>query len=94
MPDRRITHVAIKLNGVVWSLPKPSRHHHVYALINLMWRHEHHGQRDDGERDVQWFLDEEGRFLTRDEAFEVACAASQIKNGRIIGGCLTSEDLW
>ena len=28
-----ITHVAIKYNGVVYSLPKPNRHHHVIRSI-------------------------------------------------------------
>ncbi len=89
----RITQVAIRINGALWTLPCPYRHGHIYAAYSLLWRPEL-GRRSDGEEDVQGFLDDSGRFLTRDEACEVAHAAGQIKNGRIIGGCLTSEDLW
>lgn len=31
-----ITHVAIKYNGKVYSLPKPNRHHHVIRMIGGM----------------------------------------------------------
>jgi len=28
-----ITHVAIRHQGKIWSLPKPNRHHHIISLI-------------------------------------------------------------
>jgi hypothetical protein len=42
----------------------------------------------------QGFLDESGRYLTRRQAEVSAHVNSQVKAGRIIGGALTSEDLW
>lgn len=42
----------------------------------------------------QGFLDDTGKYLTRQEAEVVARQCNQIKNGEIIGGELTSEDLW
>ena len=43
---------------------------------------------------TQGFLTSTGRFVNRAEGLEVATEANQIKNGKIIGGELTSEDLW
>lgn len=90
-----ITHVALKLNGIVWSLPRPYRHQHVYAQANLLWRPEHSNGRDreDCEHDVQGFLDSNGRFLTRAEARELALANGQLGIDKRYG-VLTSEDLW
>ncbi len=84
-----ITHVACRLNGVVWSLPKPFRHHHVLKMMfdhGTVW--------NDGDEKSQGFLDASGTYLTRREAEENAFANYQVKNGALIGGILTSEDLW
>ena len=85
-----ITHVACSVAGVVWSLPKPYRHDSVLRLIGEMSPVKY----NDADEHSQGFLDEDGRYLTRDQAWVNADLNGQIKNGRIIGGCLTSEDLW
>jgi hypothetical protein len=41
----------------------------------------------------QGFVDETGKFLNRDEALKIAQETGQLTKP-IIGGCLTSEDLW
>lgn len=85
-----LTHVAIMHEGKVWSLPRPYRHHHVMRVINYL---DETGETKtvDG---TQGFLDASGRFLTRQQALVSADINGQIKNGKIIGGVLTSEDLW
>lgn len=93
MADLRITHVAIRFGDTTWSLPKPFRHHHIFAMVSLLWRPEM-GIREDREEDEQGFLDSGGRFLTRAEAGVLARDAGQLRNGKQIAECLTSEDLW
>jgi hypothetical protein len=44
--------------------------------------------------DSQGFLDADGKYLNRKDGEVRALATGQIKNGKIIGGVLTSEDLW
>lgn len=81
---RKITHVAIKYKGKVYSLPKPNRHHHVIRMIGGIKG-----------PDTQGFLDDAGNFLDRFEALEVALAAGQVIDlDSIMSGCLFSEDLW
>lgn len=41
----------------------------------------------------QGFLTNKNRFLTRAEAYELVIENGQLKN-KLIGGVLTSEDLW
>lgn len=83
-----ITHVAIMRHGVIYSLPKPNRHHNVFAI---MPKHE-----DREKHDIQGFLDESGRFLTRDEAYILAKSSGQLNRrpGGYDGNLLFSEDLW
>lgn len=91
-----ITHVAMRFQGKIWSLPRPYRHHHIIRIIMYL-----DGQFGDGDLtavdaygDDQGFLDASGRYLTRKQAQVSAAINDQIKNGKIIGGVLTSEDLW
>lgn len=42
---------------------------------------------------VQGFLTNKNRFLTRKEALDLVRSNGQLKN-KLIGGVLTSEDLW
>lgn len=93
LPGRRppLTHVAIRFEGKVWSLPRPYRHHHIIGMIrHLDPTVESVNCRDED----QGFLDASGRYLTRKQAQISAGVNDQIKNGKIIGGVLTSEDLW
>lgn len=86
-----LTHVAIRFRDQIWSLPRPYRHHHVLRVISSLVEDldciDSHG-------DDQGFLDSSGRYLTRKQAAVSAMMNNQIKNGEIIGGVLTSEDLW
>lgn len=89
MSDLRIETAAIKTDdGTVWTLPRPARHHDVIRHI-----------RDSGVKlpvggDRQGFVLSNGQFARRKPALRVAIRAGQILNGRVIGGILTSEDLW
>ncbi len=93
-----ITHVAVRHQGRIWSLPRPYRHHHIMRTI--LWLVEEFGEytKEKAERfasgDDQGFLDDTGKYYTRQEAEVIARQCNQIKNGEIIGGVLTSEDLW
>lgn len=82
-----ITHVAIMLNGMVFSLPRPNGHHNIiYALAALGVPTPIRG--------IQGFKDSKDRFLTRTEAFEVAIASKQIERPEHGLEELYSEDLW
>lgn len=98
-----LTHVAIKSGGVVYALPAPHRHHHILWILSK--RRGNEGVPDVADEhlltetpaegnDSQGFLDETGAYLNRQEAYVRAKLTGQIKNGKIIGGVLTSEDLW
>jgi hypothetical protein len=91
MDRPKITHVALRFRGQVWSLPSPYRHHHIIKTIIFLNPDVHHV---DSHGEDQGFLDEDGRYLTRGQAEVSADLNGQIKGGKIIGGVLTSEDLW
>ncbi len=91
MDRPKITHVAIRFKDQIWSLPRPYRHHHIFRVILHLNPDIHHV---DSHGEDQGFLDETGRYLTRGQAEVSAHINDQIKNGKIIGGVLTSEDLW
>jgi len=85
-----LTQVACRdTEGRIWSMPRPFRHHHVLRIM-----HDHGAKQAEDNHGNQGFLDESGRYLTRKQALVNAKANDQIKNGEIIGGVLTSEDLW
>lgn len=85
----RIKCVAIRYPDIgVFTLPRPARHHHV------MWtRLMIDGQRTTGEAE-QGFLTTEGRFVGREEAFEIATRQDQIIEKYGSAGLLFSEDMW
>jgi hypothetical protein len=84
-----ITGVAIRYRGRVYSLHKPSRHHHVIQEIARITGEESIGENEQG------FLDSADNFLTRQQALVVALAAGQVlKPLEIRGSRLYSEDLW
>lgn len=87
---QRITHVAIKYDGKVYSLPAPARHHDVIRMIA-----QENGVGVNGP-DVQGFLDEAGNFLHRRMAFVIAQQTGQLNRGPdgYQGDQLFSEDLW
>lgn len=86
-----ITHVAIRFEGKIYSLPKPNRHHDVRALIV-----EQTGAQfvDVGEDD-EGFLDSSGQYLRRRPALMNALLHDQVKDAsKIRLGMLFSEDIW
>ncbi len=90
MTRTRITHVAIRFKGVIWSLPSPYRHHDVIREIC-----EETGAETVDSYNEQGFLDEGGNFLRRKPALAIARLFGQIKDeSKVRAGMLTSEDLW
>ena len=88
----RITHVAIRCQGKVWSLPPPNRHHDVIRLIC----------KEAGVASAQVPPDDRGflidgeTYVRRKPALLVARKSGQIKPGSL-GlnlGELYSEDVW
>ena len=99
----RLTHVAIRQNGILYSLPAPNRHHHILWVLSKRRGNEgapevadEHllAETPDPGMDSQGFLDADGKYLNRADGLVRAQATGQIKGGKIIGGVLTSEDLW
>jgi len=82
---QKITHVAIKYANKVFSLPAPNRHHDVIRMIGGVYG-----------PDVQGFLDANGTFLNRKQAFLIAEQTGQLNRnpGGYQGPELFSEDLW
>lgn len=82
-----ISHVAIKFQDRVFSLPRPNRHHNVIDLI----------VKETGvpfvRREIQGFLDADGNFMDRKEAAVYAKKVGQIPNLKWPPN-LYSEDLW
>lgn len=87
----RLTHVAIRFRGAVYSLPAPNRHHHVIAKIVAETGVDNVDVHDDD----QGFLDERGTYLNRQQALVIAELLGQIKPGTVIRARqLFSEDVW
>ena len=90
----KITHVAVKYRGKIYSLPSPNRHHHVIWKIA-----EENGLTPDNPPTGiygknQGFLDEEGNYLTRKQAHKIALESGQALPSAKIRDELFSEDLW
>jgi hypothetical protein len=78
------THVAIKINGLVFTLPKPYRHHHIISkLADLCVNVYEHN-------DVQGFIFN-GEFVDRKEGAVLAEQTGYILK---TPPSLFSEDLW
>lgn len=80
----RVTSAAIKVNGEVWSLPRPARHCHLVWA----WAEAHQQRLPQHE---QGFVLNDGTFVDRGMAAYVAYRAGQIDKEKSI---LFSEDLW
>lgn len=82
-----ITGVALFLHGgQVIALPKPHRHHHLFALASLIGI--------DAVDALQGFMTDVGTFLDRKRARIRAEAFKQIIKGPQDSAELFSEDLW
>lgn len=83
-----ITHVAISHNGIIYSLPKPNRHHHVIAMMINEFGIKPPCSGEQG------FVNDKGIFLDRVEAGKEAIAAGQTQKLQWTENLLFSEDLW
>jgi len=93
IPLAPITHVAIRVDGVVWSLPKPFRHHNIIRLVCDLTGTKFVDCSES--RGDQGFLDANGVYLDRKAALARALALKQVKDeDDIRAGMLFSEDLW
>ena len=84
----RVVAAAISVNGTVYSLPAPARHHDVIRHMRM--------ERGIGPQDETWeqgFLLSDGRFARRKAAASVALRAGQIEKLNWPPN-LYSEDLW
>lgn len=95
-----ITHVAIRFDGRIWSLPRPYRHHHIiWTIVRLSDEFKEYTKDDFDSVDThgkdQGFLDETGKYLTREEAYIVARDAGQLRPDReVYNERLYSENVW
>ena len=79
--------VAITQDGIVYTLPRPNRHHNVIALIvDRVGKYRPYN----GE---QGFITNKGRFVDRVEAADIALACGQVLK-LMDSGELFSEDVW
>lgn len=86
LPSDKIIGPAIMRFGLVYSLPKPYRHHDIIRKMDAA------GVKNPGSHEMgtyQGFLTVDG-FMTRAETLDYIGA----DRSQIIGGVLTSEDLW
>ncbi len=92
-PWPAITHVAIRWDGRVWSLPKPFRHHHIIQTISRLTGATTIDCCDS--RGDQGFLDASGQYLDRKQALVRALTNDQVLDPNDIrAGMLFSEDVW
>lgn len=85
-----ITHVAIRFNAKIYSLPPPNRHHNVILKIV-----EETGVANvNASGEDQGFLDSTGKYLTRKEALDLAIENGQLRWDQPIYSQLYSENLW
>lgn len=86
----KITHVAIRFNDVIYSLPEPNRHNDVIYMIVRQ-----NPDIDYIDVEEEGFLDAEGHFLNRKQALVSAQLNDQLKDPNNVRlNMLFSEDLW
>lgn len=68
----RIVAVAIRVNGLIMSLPAPARHFHVIKAMPEKWARK-------CKPSEQGFLTDAGEFVGREDGLAIARAASQLK---------------
>lgn len=89
-----VARAAIRLDGKIYSVPRPGRHNHVRDfMIALIGEEKWHPSmmRERG------FLLSDGSFVGRESAWRVAVAAGQLLERAptdFAGGVLFSEDVW
>jgi len=83
-----IERAAVILDGEVWQLPRPARHHHILWAIDQVT-----GRGIEGIPANQGFVTSTGRFVGREDAARIAVLAGQVIEPQY-GRELYSEDLW
>jgi len=83
-----ITCAAIKYKGKIYAMERPNRHCDLFSFIIS-----ENGSRIDP-NEIQGFMTNKGRFLSRKEAQPIAENAGQVDGGLITKDLLTSEDMW
>lgn len=83
---------AVRVDGVVYSMPPPNRHHNILYMLH------HKGLHPTTLHD-QGFVLSDGTYANRREAFDAAAVAGQallrhLHPGGYDGPDLYSEDLW
>jgi hypothetical protein len=87
----RIETAALRIDGEVWTLPRPTRHH----TLGQAWSQAHYKDGKNAQllKHDSGFVTSEGRFVERVEAAAIAIAAGQIEKLNWPPN-LYSEDLW
>lgn len=85
--DQKIIAAGVWHEGVVYQLPPPARHHNIFEHMR-----EAHGVTGRIASEDTGFILECGIYVRRRAAERIAFKTGQVK--QIIGGVLTSEDLW
>ena len=81
---------AILRDGVIWTLPKPARHHHIIAAMNDVDGRKEGIIQAHGE---QGFIESQN-FYNRKDAAMIAQDCGQLKKLLIAPPNLFTEDLW
>ena len=88
----RITHVAVKTDSFIWTLPEPYRHYHILHDMSKAEVLRNYGTEEQG------FVTQQGKFLNRRAAMALAQDNGQLKRDpdpkHYQGDELFSEDLW
>lgn len=84
---RTIAAAAVLLDGKIYTLPPPARHHTIMHWLSAQGISPHLAE--------QGFVDNEGKFLGRHPALQVAADAGQfIRDPTAPANGLFSEDVW
>ena len=87
LPYIRSVAIQSENDGTIYSLPRPARHHDVFAWMKKNGVNHRNS--------TQGFIDNSGRFIDRETAFKIATKAEQILDlNNTRGETLFSEDLW
>lgn len=87
MSPELIISAAVYHEGLIFSMPRPNRHHHIVHKLHDM------GLPKTTQR-YQGFVTTTGRFVDRKEAAVIALANGQISRLKFVSDELFSEDLW
>ncbi len=83
-----LTHVAIKINNDIFSLPKPNRHHHIIKVLIESLKFEPPIKGEHG------FLIDGLTFINNRDAVKYVLEESKQCEKLISSIVVTSEDLW